>query len=89
MAALAYSAIARAVDVRAGEHVVDAYCGVGGIALTLARGAPGAHVLGIEENAAAIDDAAASAALNGVASARFVAGDVAMRLRDVARDEAR
>jgi 23S rRNA (uracil1939-C5)-methyltransferase len=85
VAALAYSALARAVDVRAGEHVVDAYCGVGGIALTLARGAPDAHILGIEENAAAIDDATASAALNEIASTSFVAGDVAVRLRDVAR----
>ncbi len=85
VAALAYSAIARAVDVRAGEHVVDAYCGVGGIALTLARGAPDAHILGIEESAAAIEDATASAALNEVSSARFVTGDVAVRLRDVPR----
>jgi 23S rRNA (uracil1939-C5)-methyltransferase len=85
VAALAYAAIARAVDVRPGEHVVDAYCGVGGIALTLARDARDAHILGIEENADAIDDATASAALSGISSTSFVAGDVAVRLRDVAR----
>ncbi|HSZ81605.1 MAG TPA: 23S rRNA (uracil(1939)-C(5))-methyltransferase RlmD [Polyangia bacterium] len=85
VAALAYAALARAVDVRAGEHVVDAYCGVGGIALTLARGAPDAQILGVEESAAAIDDATASAALNGLPRARFVAGDVAVRLRDLPR----
>ncbi len=85
VAALAYAALARAVDVRAGEHVVDAYCGVGGIALTLARGAPDAQILGIEESDAAIDDATANALLNGITSTSFVAGDVAVRLRDVPR----
>jgi 23S rRNA (uracil1939-C5)-methyltransferase len=85
VAALAYAAIAREVAVRPGEHVVDAYCGVGGIALTLARAAAEVEVLGIEEHVAAIDDATASAALNAVGNARFVAGDVAVRLRDVPR----
>jgi 23S rRNA (uracil1939-C5)-methyltransferase len=83
VAALAYAALAREVAVRPGERVVDAYCGVGGIALTLARAA--GEVVGIEEHAAAIDDAAASAALNGITNARFVAGDVAVCLRDVPR----
>ncbi len=86
VAGLAYAAIAREVAARPDEQVVDAYCGVGGIALTLARqGEAGLDVLGIEEHAAAIADATASAALNGVTSARFVAGDVAVRLRDVPR----
>jgi 23S rRNA (uracil1939-C5)-methyltransferase len=85
VAALAYAAIARAVAVRPGERVVDAYCGVGGIALTLAHGAPVADILGIEEHAGAIADAAAGAELNGISGARFVAGDVAVRLREVPR----
>jgi 23S rRNA (uracil1939-C5)-methyltransferase len=58
---------------------------VGGIALTLARRVEGLDVLGIEEHAAAIADATAGAALNGVSGARFVAGDVAVRLADVPR----
>jgi 23S rRNA (uracil1939-C5)-methyltransferase len=81
VAALAYAAIARDVDVRAGERVVDAYAGVGGIALTLARAAR--DVLGIEEHAGATDDAIAGAARSGLPNARFVAGDVAVRLREV------
>jgi 23S rRNA (uracil1939-C5)-methyltransferase len=80
VAALAYSAIAREVAPRAGERVVDAYCGVGGIALTLARAAS-VEVLGIEEHAAAIDDATAGLALNGLSGARFVVADVAERLQ--------
>ncbi|MDB4983026.1 MAG: methyltransferase, partial [Myxococcales bacterium] len=83
VAALAYASIARDLGVRAGEHVVDAYAGVGGIALTLAPTA--ADVLGIEEHAAATADAIASAALNGVTNAHFVTGDVTTRLRDVPR----
>jgi 23S rRNA (uracil1939-C5)-methyltransferase len=85
VAALAYAAIAREVAVRPGERVVDAYCGVGGIALTLASAAGDVEVLGIEEHVAAIEDATASAALNAIDNARFVAGDVAVRLRDVPR----
>jgi 23S rRNA (uracil1939-C5)-methyltransferase len=91
VAALAYGAIAREVAARPGERVVDAYCGVGGIALTLARGAAGVEgpagldLLGIEEHAGAIADAVASAALSGVGGTRFVAGDVAVRLRDLPR----
>jgi 23S rRNA (uracil1939-C5)-methyltransferase len=83
VAALAYAAIARELSVRPGERVVDAYGGVGGIALTLARA--GAQVLGIEEHGGATADATASAALNDVPSARFVTGDVAVRLREVDR----
>jgi 23S rRNA (uracil1939-C5)-methyltransferase len=78
VAALAYAAIARALAVRAGERVVDAYAGVGGIALTLAPAA--AEVIGIESHAGAVADATASAALNGAANARFVAADAAAGL---------
>ena len=78
VAALAYAAIARALAVRGGERVVDAYCGVGGIALTLARDA--GEVVGIEAHAGAVADATASAALNGVTNARFIAGDAARAL---------
>ncbi|HVZ73783.1 MAG TPA: 23S rRNA (uracil(1939)-C(5))-methyltransferase RlmD [Polyangia bacterium] len=89
VAALAYAAIARAVDAHPGEAVVDAYGGVGGIALTLAQASGDRlDVLGIEEHAAATADATASAALNGITRARFVTGDVATCLRDVARADA-
>jgi 23S rRNA (uracil1939-C5)-methyltransferase len=84
VAGLAYAAIAHALEPRAGEQIVDAYCGVGGIALTLAPASgQGGSVLGIENNAAAVNDAIASAALNGVENARFVTADVAARLAAV------
>ena len=84
IAALAYAAIVRALSPRPGERIVDAYCGVGGIALALAR-AGATDVLGIEVHEGAVADAAASAALTGVTGARFVAGDVAARLAAIDR----
>ena len=83
VAALAYAAIADALAIQPTERVVDAYCGVGGIALTLARHA--AEVIGIESHAGAVAGATASAALNGVANARFVASDAAQALGQIDR----
>lgn len=89
IAAAAYEAIVRGLAPRAGDQVVDVYAGVGGIALTLAphlgTDAGAGEVLGIEEHPAAVEDAAASARLNGVANARFVAGDAAVRLAEAGR----
>jgi 23S rRNA (uracil1939-C5)-methyltransferase len=83
VAALAYARIAAAVALTGGETVVDAYAGAGAIALTLAARARVVH--GIEENPAAVADAVASAALNGVAHAHFVAGDAVGGLAAIAR----
>jgi 23S rRNA (uracil1939-C5)-methyltransferase len=86
VAGLAYAAIARGLAIGAGERVVDAYSGVGAIALTLARGA--GEVSGIESHAGAVADATASAELNGVANARFIAGDAATALAAIDRADA-
>jgi 23S rRNA (uracil1939-C5)-methyltransferase len=83
VAALAYSAIARALAIRPGERVVDAYCGVGGIALALAPDA--AEVIGVEFHAGAVASATASAARSGLANARFLAGDAAALLATIDR----
>ncbi|WP_420459290.1 23S rRNA (uracil(1939)-C(5))-methyltransferase RlmD [Neolewinella sp.] len=56
------------------ENVYDLYTGIGSIALYLANRCR--QVVGIEEIAAAIDDAHVNAALNGVTNATFYAGDV-------------
>jgi 23S rRNA (uracil1939-C5)-methyltransferase len=75
VAALAYAAIARGLSLRRTDRVVDAYCGVGGIALALAPDA--GEVIGVEFHAGAVASATASAARNGMANARFLAGDAA------------
>ena len=84
IAGLAYTAIVNTLWPRPGERVVDAYCGVGGIGLALARAGAG-ELIGIEVHDGAVADAVASAALNGVAGARFVAGDVARELGNIDR----
>ncbi len=57
-----------------GGPVLDAYCGIGGIALWL--GKAGMDVVGIEEFAAAVHDARESARLNGIESCQFLQGSV-------------
>src|SRR6185369_3068621 len=88
VAALAYEAIAAALAPSRADRVVDAYAGAGAIALTLARAAGEVQVIGIEEHAGAVEDAAASASLNGLGNARFLAGDAGARLREIDRADA-
>ena len=60
----------------AGGHVVDAYCGVGTIALPLAKA--GFHVQGLELNSDSVEQARLNAMHNGLSSrCEFHAGDVA------------
>lgn len=63
------------------ETVYDLYCGTGSIGIFVSRRA--ARIVGVEVVEAAIDDARENATLNGIAHARFFAGDVV----DVCRDE--
>lgn len=77
-----YAGVARAAALTGAEQVIDVYSGVGGIALTLAPKA--ASVVGIEEEPAAVQDATAAAALGGVGHARFLTGDAARHLGEIA-----
>lgn len=56
------------------ETVYDLYCGTGSIGIFVSGKAK--KIIGVEMVAAAIEDARANAALNGLASAEFFAGDV-------------
>lgn len=60
------------------EMVVDLFCGIGGIALSLAKGAR--SVTGIEVVPEAVRNAKANAALNQLNNCRFVAGDALAEL---------
>ncbi len=77
----AYQAITAATRPGPTDRIVDAYAGVGGIALTLAPLAE--VVIGIEEHVGAVGDAEASAVLNVTKNARFVAGDVVEHLGEL------
>jgi 23S rRNA (uracil1939-C5)-methyltransferase len=78
VAARIYADLVEAAALTGHERVVDAYAGVGGIALTLARGA--AEVIGVEEHPRAVADAQAGAQLNHATRTRFVVADAAEAL---------
>jgi 23S rRNA (uracil1939-C5)-methyltransferase len=65
------------------EDLLDVYCGIGTISLYLARSAR--HVTGIEVVPAAVEDAAATAKLNGLANTSFQAGPAERLLPNLAR----
>jgi 23S rRNA (uracil1939-C5)-methyltransferase len=69
-----YEVAAEFAGLTGAENVYDLYTGIGSIALYIADRCR--QVVGIEEIAAAIDDARANAALNGIENATFYAGDV-------------
>lgn len=69
-----YAKAAGAARLTGDETVWDLYCGAGGLSLFLAREA--AKVTGYELSEAAVEDARANAALNGLANCSFVAGDL-------------
>ena len=83
VAGLAYTAVVNALAPAPTDRIVDAYCGVGGIALALAPHA--GEVIGVESHAGATADATDSAARNAIANVRFVAGDAAQVLSTIDR----
>ncbi|TAD92839.1 MAG: 23S rRNA (uracil(1939)-C(5))-methyltransferase RlmD [Bacteroidetes bacterium] len=56
------------------QTVYDLYCGTGSIGIFVSKGAK--KLIGVEVVAAAVADAEANAALNGISHASFFAGDV-------------
>ncbi|MGR8920615.1 MAG: 23S rRNA (uracil(1939)-C(5))-methyltransferase RlmD [Gammaproteobacteria bacterium] len=62
------------LELRPGDRVADLFCGIGNFSLPLAARA--AQVVGIEGDAALVARAAANAATNGLANARFEVADL-------------
>ncbi len=69
-----FDTVAEYAGLRGDENVYDLYTGLGSIALYISKAV--AHVTGIEEVAAAIDDARTNAELNNITNTTFYAGDV-------------
>ncbi|MCG0314904.1 MAG: 23S rRNA (uracil(1939)-C(5))-methyltransferase RlmD [Calditerricola sp.] len=67
-----YEQVRRYAALTGTETVIDAYCGVGTIALVLARHAK--EVYGVEVVPEAVRDARRNAALNGIANVHFAVG---------------
>ena len=66
------------------ERVADVYCGIGSISLLLARRA--GDVIGIEVVEEAVSDARLNTERNGIANARFIAGEAEAVLPALLRD---
>ncbi len=69
-----YDTVVEFANLQGTENVYDLYTGIGSIALYVAQACK--QVVGIEEIAAAIDDAHENAQLNGIKNTTFYAGDV-------------
>ena len=65
------------------ETVLDLYCGIGTITLVLARHA--GKAIGAEDIAAAIEDAKANAARNGITNTEFLCADAGEAAQELAR----
>ncbi|WP_305046630.1 23S rRNA (uracil(1939)-C(5))-methyltransferase RlmD [Geoalkalibacter sp.] len=76
-----YALVRQWAACRRDEHALDLYCGIGGIAMNLARDA--GQVLGIEVVEDAVRNAADNARLNQLDNCRFRAGDAAELLEDL------
>jgi len=68
-----YAEALRLLAPKAGETVVDIYCGIGTLTLLAAKHA--AQVIGIESVAAAVENARQNAILNSITNADFIAGN--------------
>lgn len=68
-----YSLAVKAAGLTGKETVIDAYCGIGTIALTAAPYAK--QVIGVELNCDAVQDAIVNARHNGIKNTRFIAAD--------------
>jgi 23S rRNA (uracil1939-C5)-methyltransferase len=79
MAERLYAIAAEYAGLSGRERVFDLFCGIGTIALVLARSA--GEVWGLESAPEAVADAEENARLNGVGNARFVAADARRGLR--------
>ncbi len=65
------------------ETVLDAYCGIGTIGLTIAKNAK--KVIGVEVNSDAVKDAIKNAELNGIKNAEFVNADAGEYMESLAQ----
>jgi 23S rRNA (uracil1939-C5)-methyltransferase len=72
-AELLYNTAKDMLDLQKGEALLDLYCGIGTIGLSIASSET--HLIGIEIIPEAIEDAKINAKENGMAHAHFYAGD--------------
>lgn len=83
-ARLLYQTAVQLAKPEADQQVLDLYCGIGGLSLTIAPSVKG--VLGVEINREAVADARRNARLNRVENCRFEAADAEELLAELLED---
>lgn len=83
-AARIYAQVRQWASLASHETAVDLYCGIGGIALNLARDA--GRVVGVEVVEEAVRNARENARLNGLVNCTFRAGDAAELIHELAAE---
>ena len=84
---LLYKTALEFADLKGGERVIDAYCGIGTIGLAAAAKMGGrGRVTGIELNPAAVKDARLNAEENGIRNAEFYCADAGGYMKKMAAD---
>ena len=77
-----YSKALELADIRPGDNILDAYCGIGTIGICAVLKSEGCLLTGVEINRDAVRDAKVNAAENGLQRARFICGDAVRFLLD-------
>lgn len=75
MAEKLYRRAAEYADLRTGETVVDLFCGVGTIGLSMVKDHPGCRLIGVEIVPQAVENARENAHRCGIGNAEFICGD--------------
>ena len=84
-AAKLYTIAMRMARFKGNESVIDAYCGTGTIGLIASSWGAG-HVIGIELNPDAVEDAKANAELNNLSNVDFICADASVELKRMAKE---
>ncbi len=80
-----YKAAIKAADIKKGDTVIDAYCGVGTIGIVAASSAKAGRVIGVELNPQSVKDAEVNAQINGTKNISFVCADAGQFLVEYAK----
>ncbi|MCQ2482224.1 MAG: 23S rRNA (uracil(1939)-C(5))-methyltransferase RlmD [Clostridia bacterium] len=70
-----YSKAIEFADIHENDRVLDAYCGIGTIGMTVAKSQPHARVTGVELNRSAVNDAIKNKKLNSLSNIDFICAD--------------
>ncbi len=75
MAEKLYGKAAEYADLKNGQTLVDLFCGVGSIGLSMIKDKPSSKLIGIEIIPDAVENARRNAEINGIKNASFTCGD--------------